>query len=106
VEHYFFRYATPQKRQKMEKQIENYLRLEIKKIGGLALKFTSPNFSGVPDRIILYKGKTFFVEVKDEGKKLRPRQEFVKRQFEALGFQVLIIDSKEKIKKLINDLQT
>jgi hypothetical protein len=90
----------------MEKQIENYLRIEIKKIGGLALKFTSPSFSGVPDRIILYKGKTFFVEVKAEGKKLRPRQEFVKKQFEKLGFEVLIIDSKEKIKKLIHDLQT
>jgi len=84
-----------------EKHIETYLRDQVKKKGGLALKFVSPGFSGVMDRIILLPGgKIIFVETKAPGKKLRARQAFVKRQFEALGFTVLVIDSKDKVNEI------
>ncbi|MDU2112388.1 MAG: VRR-NUC domain-containing protein, partial [Clostridiales bacterium] len=36
-----------------EKEIEAYLRIRIKKLGGIAYKFTSPGNDGVPDRIVL-----------------------------------------------------
>ena len=36
-----------------EKVIEHKLLTEVKKIGGLALKFVSPGYDGVPDRIVL-----------------------------------------------------
>ena len=39
-----------------EKIIEHKLLMEVKKIGGLALKFVSPGFDGVPDRIVLLHG--------------------------------------------------
>ena len=87
-----------------ERDIEKYFRLQIKKRGGLALKFVSPEFSGVPDRLILMKDKVpFFVEFKRPGGQLRARQEYVIRQFEALGIKVLIIDS---INKCNDELQT
>lgn len=45
-----------------EKIIEHKLLMEVKKIGGLALKFVSPGFDGVPDRIVLlHGGKIGFV---------------------------------------------
>ena len=36
-----------------EKQLEHLFLMEVKCIGGLALKFVSPGFSGVPDRLVL-----------------------------------------------------
>ena len=89
----------------MEKDIEQYLRLETKKRGGLALKFVSPGFTGVPDRLILFPGAIIvFVEIKDTGKKLRPRQDYVKRQFENLGFRVEKIDSKQQVKNFLDEI--
>ena len=53
-----------------EKDIENYLRTQVKKLGGIAYKFISPGNVGVPDRIIIMpNGKIYFVELKtDKGK--------------------------------------
>ena len=48
-----------------EKEVEKKLVDEVKKRGGLCLKFVSPGFNGVPDRLLLLnKGKLSFVEVK------------------------------------------
>jgi hypothetical protein len=91
----------------MEKDIEVYLRTETKKLGGLALKFVSPGFTGVMDRIVLLPGGiVLFVETKDTGLKVKKgsRQDFVKRQFIKLGMKVYEANSKEQIKKILNDL--
>ena len=89
----------------MEKQIETYLREQVKKKGGLALKFVSPGNNGVMDRILLLQGGVvIFVETKSPGKPLRPLQAAVKRQFEALGFRCEKIDSKEQVRELINEI--
>lgn len=90
----------------MEKKIERHLVKEIEKLKGKAYKFTSPSNAGVPDRIILIKGKAYFVELKAPGKKLRPLQEFQKQQFEKLGFKVYVIDSLEKVEEFINEIYT
>ncbi|KAI4451260.1 hypothetical protein C823_005809 [Eubacterium plexicaudatum ASF492] len=56
-----------------EKTIEQKFRAAVKAAGGLAVKFTSPGFDGVPDRLaLLPDGKMAFVEVKAPGKKPRP----------------------------------
>lgn len=87
-----------------ESSIEATLREHVRKLGGLALKFVSPGFTGVPDRLILLPGGViWFVETKSKTGTLSPRQRYVKKQLEALGFIVKIINSKEQIK---NDIQT
>ena len=54
-----------------EKQIENKLATEAKKLGGIALKFVSPSFDGIPDRLVLIPdGHIAFVELKAPGKAL------------------------------------
>ena len=46
-------------------------RLSVKEHGGIALKFTSPGFDGMPDRLILLpNGKMAFAELKSLGKNL------------------------------------
>lgn len=56
----------------LENYYENKLRTSVQKLGNGArcLKFESPGFTGVPDRIILLPGaKVIFVELKRPGKK-------------------------------------
>ena len=90
----------------LESKIENRLTKEIKKIGGIALKFTSPGVAGVPDRIVLLPhGKIIFVELKAPGKKPSPMQEYRAKEYRALGFDVRCIDSTELIMKLIEEVR-
>jgi hypothetical protein len=88
-----------------EKCLEQTLSNEVKKRGGLALKFISPGMSGVPDRLILMNtGRLAFIEIKANGKKMRPLQMKRKRQLELLGFLVYCIDSKEQIGGVLNEI--
>jgi hypothetical protein len=89
----------------LESQIENRLKIEVEKHGGMALKFVSPGMAGVPDRIVLMsKGRVVFVELKAPGKKMRPLQIKRKKQLEALGFKVYCIDSFKAVKDFIKEV--
>lgn len=91
-----------------EKDIERRLVAEVKKIGGWALKFTSPGQAGVPDRIILLPGRVYFVELKRPGQKPRPLQEAVFRRMRRLYQKVFTVASISDLDYLIeyfkNDL--
>lgn len=88
-----------------EKRIESKLAAEVRRRGGLAPKFVSPGLDGVPDRLILLPGgKAAFAELKALGKTLRPLQAVRKRQLEALGFRVYVIDSTEQIGGVLDEL--
>lgn len=90
-----------------EKHIEQTLTKAVKAKGGLCVKFVSPNFNGVPDRIVLLPfGKIAFVELKAPGKKPRPLQVKRKRQLESLGFLVYCLDNTDKIGEIIDEIQS
>lgn len=90
-----------------EKATEAKLVKAVKSMGGLAPKFVSPGFDGVPDRLVLLpKGKIAFIELKAEGKELRPLQVRRKRQLEKLGFSVYCIDRPEQIGGILNEIQS
>lgn len=46
-----------------ERDIEKALTVAVTELGGLSYKFIS-SVSGVPDRIVIYKNRVYFVEVK------------------------------------------
>lgn len=88
-----------------EQEIERCLSAAVKKMGGMAVKFVSPGLDGVPDRIVLLPGrKIAFVELKAPGKKPRPLQGKRKRQLEALGFPVYVIDGAEQIGGVLDEI--
>ena len=90
-----------------EKVIEQKLSLMVKKRGGICPKFVSPGFDGMPDRIVLLPdGHMAFVEVKAPGEKPRPLQLSRHRLLNRLGFHVYILDSKEQIGEILDDIQT
>ena len=88
-----------------KKQIEQKLVAEVRRRGGMALKFVSPSYSGMPDRLILLPdGKVAFVEVKAPGKK--PRSLQVKRHatLRKLGFQVFVLDAASDIPVILKEV--
>ena len=88
-----------------EKIIERKLIKAAKNMGGLALKFISPGYDGVPDRIVLFPGgRIAFVEVKAPGKTLRPLQVRRKRQLESLGFKVYVLDDPGQIEEILQSI--
>ena len=85
-----------------EKVIEQKLRLAVRRAGGLALKFASPGYDGVPDRLILLPGgRMGFVEIKAPCEKPRPLQLARHRALRALGFPVFVLDSPKDISSVL-----
>ena len=90
-----------------EKQLEHKFTRAVKSAGGLALKFTSPGFDGMPDRIVLMpEGKIAFVEIKATGCKPRPLQESRHGMLRRLGFKVYVLDDAGEIGGLISEIQS
>lgn len=90
----------------LEKTIERKLTVAVKKAGGIAVKFVSPSFDGMPDRLVLLpNGLIAFVELKAPGKRPRPFQEARHRLLRSLGFRVYVIDKPEQIGGMLDELQ-
>jgi len=88
-----------------EKQIEQKLVKEIKKLNGLCLKLTCTGFAGMPDRLILLPtGRIGFVEVKRKGEKPRPIQISRHKILKSLGFKVYVLDDEKQTKEIIRNI--
>lgn len=88
-----------------EKQIEQKLVSAVKGMGGIAPKFTSPGFDGMPDRIVLLPGgRMAFVEAKASGRKPRPLQTARHRLLRQLGFKVYVLDDEGQIEKILLEI--
>lgn len=85
-----------------EKSIEAYLTRKVKAMGGLSLKFSSFTDIGYPDRLLLWPGgKATWVEVKSRGEKPRKIQEFRMARLRSMGFEVYVVDSKDKVDEIL-----
>jgi len=88
-----------------EKIIEKALVAKVKAMGGIAPKFTSPGFDGMPDRLVLLpRGKMAFVELKAPGRKPRALQEARHRLLQRLGFKVYVIDEINQIDSVLEEI--
>lgn len=83
-----------------EKTLEQYLVQKVKEQGGMCLKLTG--VVGIPDRLVILPNKRIvFVELKREGEKPRAIQNFMLKKLMFLGFDVMVLDSKEDIRDLL-----
>ena len=88
-----------------ERTIEQKLAARVKAMGGIAPKFTSPGFDGMPDRLVLLPGgRMGFVELKAPGKKPRPLQLVRHRLLQRLGFKVYVIDEINQIDSVLEEI--
>lgn len=88
-----------------EKIIEKKLHIAVKQLGGWTLKLLPTFVGGLPDRLVLYKGKAVFVELKSRGKRARPDQVKVHEKLRGFGFEVFVIDSSEGVINFIKGLE-
>ena len=88
-----------------EKAIETYLRESVKRKGGMAVKQDWVSVRGAPDRLVLMaEGKVVFVELKAPGQKPKPHQERLHKKLRGLGVRVEVIDSKQQVDDLLNEI--
>ena len=88
-----------------EKILERKLAEAVKAMGGIAPKFVSPGFDGMPDRLVLLPdGKSGFVEVKRFGEKPRPLQEMRHGMLRRLGFKVYVLDYAGQISQVLKEM--
>jgi VRR-NUC domain. len=89
----------------IERDIETYLRDQVKKAGGKAYKFESPGNDGVPDRIVIFPdNRIYFIELKRPGGKPRPLQIKKMNELKKSGCTVGVIDTKEKVDGFVRDV--
>lgn len=90
-----------------EKAIEQKLVSEVKKRGGICLKWVAPGFDGVPDRLVFLPFSHLgMVECKAPGEKPRPLQVSRHKLFKRLGFKVYVLDAIEDIGGILDEIQT
>lgn len=88
-----------------ESTIEKRLKLSIEALGGMCEKYVSPGRRSVPDRIIsLPHGRIIFVELKAPKKGPTPLQAKDHARRRALGFNVRVIDTVEKVDEFLKEI--
>lgn len=90
----------------LEKEIERWLGEQMKKLGCLYFKFTSPSNPGVPDRLIITPdGRTIYVELKTEIGRLSNIQKWQIGRMQALGADVRKIKGKDEAKAFAREVK-
>lgn len=78
-----------------ESAIEADIRKAAIRLGWLVWKFVSPGLRGVPDRILMRRGRLVFLEVKDVGEEPNLQQERRAAEIRAAGFECYWVDNLE-----------
>lgn len=90
------------KKKLLEKQIEDRVCRYAAGLGWRAMKFVSPNYRSVPDRIFFKaSARAFFIEFKREGEVPTPKQKLEIDRLKAEGFDVFVCDDVDFGKTII-----
>lgn len=89
----------------IEKDIENYLVAEAKKIGALVRKTQWVGHNHCPDRLIMTPAVTVWVEVKAPGKAPRGGQMREHERMRSNGQWVFVADSRGGVDWLMKELK-
>ena len=85
-----------------ESTIEKHLVTQVKALGGMAYKFTSPARRGVADRVVcLPDGQTWFVELKAPGGRLSELQKIFAEDMARMNQRYACLWSKEQVDDFI-----
>lgn len=88
----------------LENRIENALKREVEKRGGIAYKFTS-GVTGVPDRLVLLWGEAFFIETKrPKGGVLSERQKYEMSRITKAGTRCYVLSSLDMLPLVMADM--
>lgn len=90
-----------------ESTIEARLVREVKKLGGLCYKFTSPGSPGVPDRIIILPGgRVVFAELKTEVGRLAKIQKWQIEELEKRGAEIRVLKGMDQVLAFLEEVKS
>lgn len=90
----------------IEKDIERWLGIQLKKLGCIYMKFVSPGNDGVPDRIVVLPGgSVIFVELKDKKGVLMANQRIQVARLRKQGAIVFVITGMIEAKLFVDDIE-
>lgn len=89
----------------LERDVEQRLIRRVEKIGGLTFKLTSPSSKGVPDRIVVYQSKVWFVELKSPKGKPKDLQLYWKSRLKNQGANVKLLSTFDEVDHFIEMLK-
>ena len=88
-----------------ERVIEGKLVKAVRAAGGIAPKFVSPGFDGMPDRLVILPGGHIgFVEVKAPGERPRRLQTARHKLLMKLDCKVFVLDGVEQIEGILREI--
>ena len=88
----------------LESKVEQRFVSNIRKLGGVSWKFVSINNRGVSDRIMLYHGRTIYVEMKRDKGKMTPLQESFRDKIISNGGEFVTIEGMKGVSQFCNRL--
>ncbi len=77
----------------LEKTIERHLNARVAECGGMCLKFRS-SLNGVPDRVVIHKGKVYFIELKRDEGNVSKVQKLMQTRMKECGAEVFTLWNK------------
>jgi len=86
----------------LEKDVEKHLNKCVAAAGGMCLKFTS-SIGGIPDRVIIHKGKVYFVELKRDEGVLSKLQIGIQNQMKVCGAEVFVLWNKGDVDWFVSE---
>ena len=86
-----------------ESKIEEHLRRRVVAAGGLAEK-VAPVRAGVPDRLVVLRGRIYLVELKAPGGRVRPVQRYWHKLAAHAGVQVQILSSIQEVDAFVSSV--
>ena len=90
----------------IEKDIERWLGIQLKKLDCIYMKFVSPGNDGVPDRIVVLPGgSVIFVELKDKKGVLMANQRIQVARLRKQGALVFVITGMLEAKLFVEDIE-
>lgn len=91
---------------KPEGKVEDHLIEMCRRKGFLCFKFVSPGRRGVPDRIVIGKGRTVFIELKSDDGEPSKQQKLVIRKMRDAGADVRLCYTKDEIDRFFEETET
>lgn len=87
-----------------ERALERAFVAAVEAAGGYTRKWTSPGHRGVPDRIVIARGRVHFVELKALGARPTALQHREHARIAAAGGTVWVIDALEGVTHFVEGL--
>lgn len=91
----------PRVKNKLESTLEQQVRRFAERRGWLWMKFVSPGYAGVTDRIGIRRGRVIFLELKKEGEVPFELQLAVHEEMRSFGAEVFWCDTLEEAMEIL-----